>query len=201
MWNDSLTKQHAWLDYSVDFHIGCNSTYKVIKTTFYKNELFNASIAQAILSIPNPVLHKAEKLCWVLESKGDFFVKLAYRALLPPTTHSTSLNVNWNKLWKLKAPQRTKMFMWRLKCNILPTKDNLSCLLGTSKTCCVLYNNKVESPPHLFFNCHHAKALWFAAYQGFKVDSNCPSTWSSTPLKPNAPLKISGLYLLTWHSP
>lgn len=68
------------------------------------------------------------------------------------------------------------MFLWCLKCNILPTRDNLSSWLGTLGTCCMLCNNDVESPPHLLFNCHHAKALWFAACQGFKADSNCPSS-------------------------
>lgn len=122
-------------------------------------QYFDPPSVQAILSIPILVSHKEDKLCGVLDSKGVFFVKTAYRALPHPATNLPSYDVNWKKLWKLKAPQRIIMFLWRLGCNVLLIRDNLSRCLAISETCCVLCNRETKTALHLFFNCPFAKAL------------------------------------------
>lgn len=83
------------------------------------NEVFEPQSAKAILSIPIPITPRANKLCWILESKRVFMVKSAYKASLPQVpTHSNPL-VDWKKIWKLNASQRIKMFLLRLGSNVL----------------------------------------------------------------------------------
>ena len=65
-----------------------------------------------------------------LDSKGCFSVKSAYYALnpLPPSIYPQ--NVCWRKLWKQKAPERIKVFLWRVGINTLPTRKNISSQLA-----------------------------------------------------------------------
>ena len=81
----------------------------------WKNSLvrymFNPSSAQAILSTPIPFRPKLDKLLWILDLKGLFSVKSAYKKLLPTPLPQASSNVNWSKLWKIRGPERTKMFL------------------------------------------------------------------------------------------
>lgn len=139
------------------------------------NNVFETQSAQAILSIPIPITSKADKLCWTLESKGAFTVKSAYKASLSHLpTHSTPL-VDWKKIWKLNAPQRIKMFLWRLGNNVLPTRENISHRLDIPITSCVLCKKELESLHHIFFKCDIVRALWFAVCWGFKAE-HCPTT-------------------------
>ena len=127
------------------------------------NEVFETQSAQAILSIPIPITSRADKLCWILESKGAFTVKSAYKASLTHVPTFSTSPVEWKKIWKLNAPQRIKMFLWRLGSNVLPTRENISHRLDILDTSCVLCKKEVESLHHLFFKCNIARALWFAA--------------------------------------
>lgn len=71
------------------------------------------------------------------------------------------------------------MFLWRLGCNVLPIRDNLSRHLAISETCCVLCNRETKTTLHLFFNCPFEKALSFTTCWGFNVNScNLSSTES-----------------------
>ncbi|KAL0014289.1 hypothetical protein SO802_001358 [Lithocarpus litseifolius] len=134
------------------------------------NEVFEPQSAQAVLSIPNPITPRVDKLCWILESKGVFTVKSAYKASLPQVpTHSTPL-VDWKKIWKLNTLQRIKLFLWRLGSNVLPTKENILRWLDIPDTLYVLCKKELESLHHLFFKCNIARDLWFAACWGFKVE-------------------------------
>ena len=60
------------------------------------------------------------------------------------------------------------MFFWRVGTNALPTRDNLMNRMDVENPNCILCNMQTESPCHLFLKCPVAKALWFAAYCGFK---------------------------------
>lgn len=137
-------------------------------------ELFSSTSTQAILSIPIPARQKVDMLIWVLDSKGCFSIKLAYHALnpLPPSIYPQ--NVCWRKLWNLKAPERIKVFLWRVGVNALPTRENVSSQCGTENPECVLCNHDIEDPCHLFFKL--AKSIWFASCWGFKLDEQMVSS-------------------------
>ena len=130
------------------------------------HDLFAPTHAQAILSIPIPIRPRSDKLIWIPNSKGLFFVKASYKEI---TTHSNPRsppNVNWNLLWKFKAPERIKMFLWRVGTNALPTKENLLNRLEVDDPTCLLCNQESESICHLFLKCPIARALWFSTCWG-----------------------------------
>ena len=106
----------------------------------------------------------------MLDSKGVFSVKSAYSASNPQFISQVRPTVKWKKLWSLKAPERLKMFLWRLCVNALPTRDNLFKRMNSVDTSYVLCNESEENPCHLFLHCPIAKALWFAACWGFKAE-------------------------------
>ena len=101
-------------------------------------DIFNPISANAILSIPIPSRSSPNKLMWILDSKGLFSVKSAYKELLPSNPSQAPSGVNWSKLWKLRGPERIKMFLWRIAANVLPTKENLMSRLGIHDPGCAL---------------------------------------------------------------
>ena len=133
-------------------------------------DIFNTCSAQAILSIPLPARPRPNKLIWIPESKGCFSVKSAYKELIPNPSVQVQADVNWSKIWKIRGPERLKMFLWRVAVNALPTKENLMCHMDIPDPSCVLCNQGVESTIHLFSRCQAAKALWFVACWGFRPD-------------------------------
>ena len=69
---------------------------------------------------------------WHFDSNGLFFVKSAYKlavarsdalAHMDASTSQTVINregeFQWHKIWQLKVPNKTQMFIWRLAHNSL----------------------------------------------------------------------------------
>ena len=132
------------------------------------HDLFTPADAQAILSIPIPYRPRPDKLIWVPDAKGCFSVKAAYKEIVSQNGPNPATALEWSLLWKLKAPERIKMFLWRVGTNTLPTRDNLMQRMEVDNPNCLLCNTQAESPCHLFLQCPIAKALWFAACWGFR---------------------------------
>lgn len=134
------------------------------------HELFTPPNAQAILSIPIPIRPRPDELVWLPDPKGCFSVKSAYKQIVNHDTTSPTMEFNWKFLWKLKAPERIKLLLWRVGANALPTRDNLMIRMEVDNPNCLLCNQVLESPIHLFFKCSAAKAIWFASCWSFKSD-------------------------------
>ena len=96
------------------------------KTNIIK-DLFDPESAKAILFIHLPTASRPEKLIWLQNPNGKFSIKSAYQLTtqIPPPP-PLQAKVNWKKLWKLKLPERVKMFIWRIGTKSLPTtKESL----------------------------------------------------------------------------
>uniref|UniRef100_A0A2N9ED89 Reverse transcriptase zinc-binding domain-containing protein n=1 Tax=Fagus sylvatica TaxID=28930 RepID=A0A2N9ED89_FAGSY len=122
-------------------------------------QLFDSTTKEAINKITIPLRPRNDKIVWLLEKNGLFSVKSAYNLCqnLPNTNQNA---VEWSKIWKLKAHERSKMFLWRIAANVLPTKDLLAERVGNMDTLCNLCNEEVETCLHLFFKCNVARAIW-----------------------------------------
>lgn len=138
--------------------------------------LFNHASAQAILSISSPLCPTPDKLIWVLDSKGAFTVKSAFQALCSLPEAQPTPSPNWKKLWNLKVLDWTKMFLWRLCANVLPTRENIKRRMSLNDDSCLLCFDFPEELIHLFLRCPTAKALWFTAYWGFRSEDFTTST-------------------------
>ena len=65
------------------------------------------------------------------------------------------------KIWKLPIPQKTKVFIWKLLLNRLPTLDNISTKTSNNiSITCVLCNKEPESLTHLFYHCDIHKDIF-----------------------------------------
>ena len=64
-------------------------------------------------------------------------MKSAYKANQDPPCGS--FIVQWQKIWKIKAYDRIKMLLWRIRSNVLPIKNNLVIRIGTSDPNCILW--------------------------------------------------------------
>ena len=76
----------------------------------------------------------SDSIIWLLKNNGKFTVKSAYRVaqqVLKDGRGAESSNGSygkrvWAALWKLKIPNKIKVFEWRACHDILPTRLNLT---------------------------------------------------------------------------
>lgn len=66
----------------------------------------------------------------------------------------------WRPLWKLKCPAKTKLFMWYVLENRVPTWDTLQKRNFQGPGWCVLCKREQESITHLFLSCSYSVEVW-----------------------------------------
>jgi hypothetical protein len=120
--------------------------------------LFEPESIEAICKIMVPMRPTADKLIWVKDTKGRFSVKSVYQA-----NQESSLNPNmgglWQRLWRSKPHERSKIFLWRIGTKALPTKEMLANKMEIQDKMCYLCGHEEESDTHLFFKCSTARAI------------------------------------------
>ena len=100
---------------------------ELIMTKFHKED------AKAILRIPLSRRQIVDSVMWLHTTRGIYSVKLGYymatqmlrEADWAESSRGHSGTKVWEKLWKLKVPNKIKVFGWRACQNILPTRENL----------------------------------------------------------------------------
>ena len=131
-------------------------------------ELFDVNSVVAIQKIVVPVILIVDKLIWLLDSKGNFSVKAAFKSSQPHL--NADPEANWKALWKLKLHDRFKVLVWRIASGVLPTKLNFAQKVGFGDTRCPFCLDEEESLEHLFFKCHISKAIWFGSMWALRSD-------------------------------
>jgi hypothetical protein len=93
---------------------------------------FSAYVANIIKSIPLCPSLPPDKIIWNGTSNGLFSVRSAYhlgldllRSKKGECSSSSNRSEFWKKLWAIKAPNSSKIFLWRACQNLLPSKQNL----------------------------------------------------------------------------
>uniref|UniRef100_A0A2N9EEZ1 Reverse transcriptase domain-containing protein n=1 Tax=Fagus sylvatica TaxID=28930 RepID=A0A2N9EEZ1_FAGSY len=88
------------------------------------SDIFDEETIMAIKKIPIPASQATDKLVWILDSKGNFSVKLVFNTNQQPLVEDD--DGLWKKLWKLKIHERYRVLVWRIATGILPTRLNLT---------------------------------------------------------------------------
>uniref|UniRef100_A0A2N9EYL8 Reverse transcriptase domain-containing protein n=1 Tax=Fagus sylvatica TaxID=28930 RepID=A0A2N9EYL8_FAGSY len=88
-------------------------------------QLFDQESVEAISRIIIPIRQREDKLMWIHDHKGVFTVKSAYK-LNHDNSSGSNAGFEWQRIWKLKAHERTKMLIWRIGANVLPTKERIA---------------------------------------------------------------------------
>lgn len=85
----------------------------------------------------------------------------------------TTQPLPWNKLWKLKVHDIVKMFLWRLRSDMMPIKEKLGQRIGPTNKSCSFCNACVEDYSVLFLyilSCVK-RAIWIGGPLGIRSDN------------------------------
>ncbi|KAF4381932.1 hypothetical protein F8388_000626 [Cannabis sativa] len=131
---------------------------------------FLPSVCSTILNIEALPGASQDTLVWRDSPDGSFSVKQAYLSLIKPRLRVS--NMEWKKIWASPVQERIKLFLWKMKKNILPCGDRLRSVFGNSSVCVFCKGNN-DSLSHLFFHCSLARARWFASPYALRSDLLC----------------------------
>ena len=99
---------------------------------------------------------KEDRLIWKI-ARDEYSAKKATHEL----TYSTE-RIQWEFIWKMKVPNKIKLFLWKFYLNILPTRDLLSKRGVHTKeiNVCSFCGYPEETEFHLFQSCPCAINMW-----------------------------------------
>ena len=90
-------------------------------------------------------------LVWEADPEGVYTPKMGYLCLSVGVENRVDVWW-WRSLWKLKCPAKTKLFMWCVLNNKVPTWDVLQKRSFQGPGWCVLCKRELESTSHLFLS-------------------------------------------------
>ena len=130
---------------------------------------FHSFDVEAILRIPLSRRYVPDMVFWLHTKDGDYSVKSGYHiarllakqdADLGESSREVMGSSIWAKLWKLKIPNKIRIFGWRACMDILPTRSNLArCKILADDRCGVCLQAK-ESGYHVLWECGLAQDIW-----------------------------------------
>ena len=101
-----------------------------------------------------PSSRAVDSVSWRLSASGTFSVSSAYRALF------SGLALSWPAhLWKTPLPLKTKIFVWQLLRDRLPTGVEVAKRHGPGDGLCPLCAIP-ETGAHIMFTCPTTQFLW-----------------------------------------
>nr|XP_051221192.1 uncharacterized protein LOC127339372 [Lolium perenne] len=132
--------------------------------------LFAPEDAKTILSIglgDDP----EDRPAWHFDPKGAFSVKSAHKvgvtsedrkkgrdaACSRAATENSVVKFRWNNIWHLNAPNKLKMFVWRVAHNSLAIRMKIHKLGVDLDTRCPICNRLDEDGGHVFLKCKRVK--------------------------------------------
>ena len=133
---------------------------ELLDTSFYPWE------ADVIKRIYVSSLCHEDCLVWPWSPDGSYTVKSAYHMLANEALNSSPSSSNgmskkiWNGIWKIKAPQKIRHFIWRAAKDSLPSRQNLVRWQIKVDETCSLCNEHQESILHALWLSDQAKAVW-----------------------------------------
>ncbi|XP_042958049.1 uncharacterized protein LOC122293560 [Carya illinoinensis] len=108
-----------------------------------------------------------DRLSWRCTTNGMFSVKSAYHLQVSINdsksrqgSRLSNHGVLWKLLWKLKVPNKVKMFLWRAAKDILPTRANLYRRKIIESPLCPICHSFPETTAHVLWSCRAAQDVW-----------------------------------------
>lgn len=131
----------------------------------------------------------------------SIFAKMGYNKIIEDKKLD-NLKSWWVSLWKLNAPPRTRLLMWNILENKVPTGSLLKKRAFSGPSRCVMCLQAEESTQHLFLSCPTTRTIWAqviqsldlnADWQGVDINSAWEQWWNTVAAeKPrNLPLLVS----------
>ncbi|KAK9988414.1 hypothetical protein SO802_028653 [Lithocarpus litseifolius] len=129
---------------------------------------FNREEGEAICDILLSRRHVPDSVYWKHSKDGNFTLKSAYKvakSLLKKEDWAGSSSGGgvsrvWAAIWKLRIPNKMKVFGWRACHDILPTRRNLKKKRVLLDELCPLCSRVQESTIHALRECEAAQDIW-----------------------------------------
>ena len=107
-------------------------------------------------------------MVWISEKSGEYSVKSGYRKAQKAwkelnwaeSSRGAVGREVWKTLWKLKVPNKIKVFGWRACHSILPTRVNLYKRRIIANNRCEVCKTEPEIEIHVLWNCGVAQDIW-----------------------------------------
>jgi hypothetical protein len=122
--------------------------------------IFSLEEGKIICNIPVSKYQQKDKLIWVATTTGEFTVKSAYHLKKEiqdrkkgECSNKAICQAIWKIIWNLKVPNSTKVFLWRVCHNILPTKENLKRRGIVNEDMCQVCYQERETTFHAIWAC------------------------------------------------
>eukprot|EP00253_Pinus_taeda_P033090 PITA_33090 len=100
-----------------------------------------------------------DEIIWAIANHGIYSPRLGYLKLMESFKPPNILPI-WKDLWKLGAAPRTRLLMWNILFDKIPTETNLMKQSFHGPFRCHLCCLEEESTEHLFLKCHVTKDFW-----------------------------------------
>lgn len=129
---------------------------------------FNKVDVEAILRVPLSRRYISDTLFWTPNKSEEYTIRSSYQvarqlhkeAEWVESSHGVVGGVVWKSLWKLKAPNKIKVFGSRECHNILPTRVNLAQRRITNDNRCEMCKTEAETEIHALWSCGVARDVW-----------------------------------------
>ncbi|XP_023899322.2 uncharacterized protein LOC112011176 [Quercus suber] len=134
--------------------------------------IFHHFDAEAIIRIPLSRRQVEDRMVWMHCCNGKYPVKFGYRVAhmlakdaisKEESSEQRTENRVWSQLWKLRVPNKIKIFGWRACLNILPSKVNLArrkILIDATFGVCQRFPETVS---HAIWSYSAAQDVWASA--------------------------------------
>ena len=121
-------------------------------------ETFNREDVEAICKIPLSQRRVTKVVVWLHNKEGVNIVRSGYRVarkvLREWTESSTGFGQQiWKKLWKVRVPNKMKVFAWKACHEILPTRVNLAKRNIIRENLCLCCQRVPETVIHAIWEC------------------------------------------------
>ena len=132
---------------------------------------FPPCLAMQVMQIPISYMGVSDRFLWPYTTDGNYSVKSGYhfiksefiKTISQPETSASQNNLIWKFIWKVLAPQKIKLFLWRICHNAIPVRDNLHKRRIVNSPMCPACNQERETIEHALLLCPWTLPVWFGS--------------------------------------
>ena len=126
---------------------------------------FSKDDADCIVHIPLSRRQSEDTIIWHYDRRGQYLVKSGYQVAFnhkhQGIPNCSNLNPShWSVIWKLKIPEKVKIFLWRAAKDILPTAENLWRKRVLQEATCLVCTRQLENSAHALLDYKIARKVW-----------------------------------------
>ena len=130
--------------------------------------IFRSEDAEAICRIPLSRRQVADSIIWMHNRNGRYSVKFGYYVARQVMRNGNWVECSrrndeqkvWKALWRMKVPNKIKIFKWRACHGILPTRLNLAKRKIIVETVCPICLQSLENEVHVLWDYPATQDVW-----------------------------------------